>query len=217
LWSSLQWNVLCPHVGRPVGRSVKLLLSLASTVFLGFESHWDPWPYFCFQDSYMFWNGASSSMIGGVWQLLVTRLLLGMARVGTQSLTDPRLHTHTQSTQSTSGCFLSLQSIFFPLGKRPIFRTILNCQSTGNRYFFVFWWPQFQISVRRLSILIEVFVPFLSVSSPNQGLFRKLGHGQFFPKFSPTHYSQIILTFGTIYSELFQTILNKPLINKINR
>jgi hypothetical protein len=39
--------------------SVKLLLVIASSVVLDFESHWDPWPYSSFQDFYVFSNGAS--------------------------------------------------------------------------------------------------------------------------------------------------------------
>jgi hypothetical protein len=50
--------------------SVKLLLALTSTVILAFTSCWDPWPYFSFQDFYMFWNGASPSVRRGFWLLL---------------------------------------------------------------------------------------------------------------------------------------------------
>lgn len=47
------------------GRSIKLLLDLASTVILGFESPMDPWPYSPFQDFYVFGNGASLTK-GGI-------------------------------------------------------------------------------------------------------------------------------------------------------
>jgi hypothetical protein len=50
-------------------RSVKLLLALISTVILGFESCWDPWPYFSFQDLCVLWNVAPSSTRWGVWLL----------------------------------------------------------------------------------------------------------------------------------------------------
>jgi hypothetical protein len=61
---------------RLIGRSVKLLLVLASTVILGLQSLWNPWPYFSFHDFYVFWNWAFSLTTGGFWLLLVTHLLL---------------------------------------------------------------------------------------------------------------------------------------------
>jgi hypothetical protein len=60
----------------PIGRTVKLLLTLASTVILGFGSHREPWPYFSFQDFCMFLNRAFFSTKGSVWLLLATALLL---------------------------------------------------------------------------------------------------------------------------------------------
>jgi hypothetical protein len=39
--------------------SGKLLLDLASKVILGFRSCQDPWPYFCFSKTCLFWNGTS--------------------------------------------------------------------------------------------------------------------------------------------------------------
>jgi hypothetical protein len=50
----------------------------------------------------------------GIWQLLA------LTREGTRSLT--LADTHTESTHSSS----LFKFIFFPLGKRPTFRTILN-------------------------------------------------------------------------------------------
>jgi hypothetical protein len=73
---------------RLIGRSVKLLLALASTVDLCFGSH--RVLYFCsFHEFCVFWNGASSSTTRGVWLLLVTTPLLGG-----DSLTGSLLHTH---------------------------------------------------------------------------------------------------------------------------
>jgi hypothetical protein len=79
---TIDWRLL--WIGRSVG---------ASTVIRGFKSHQDPWPYFSFQDFYVFWNRTSSSMRGEVRLLLVTSLLQGVTWVGTHSLTGPLLHT----------------------------------------------------------------------------------------------------------------------------
>jgi hypothetical protein len=50
-------------------QSSKLLLVLASTVFLGFGSLRYPWPYFLFCPDFLygFWNGASASTRGAVF------------------------------------------------------------------------------------------------------------------------------------------------------
>jgi hypothetical protein len=83
------------------GRSVKLLLVLASIVILDFRPRLDLWP--CFYSShyfYMLWNVASSSTRGVVWLLLVTPPLLGsdcwLSLSLTHSLTDPLLHAHSR-------------------------------------------------------------------------------------------------------------------------
>jgi hypothetical protein len=62
----LHWDWTCASAGR----SVRLLLALASTVILGFQSRRDPWPYFSFEreegsDYYwslpLYWGGGDSS------------------------------------------------------------------------------------------------------------------------------------------------------------
>jgi hypothetical protein len=78
-----------------VGRSVKFLLGLASTVILGLESRRDSRPHFSSQDFQVLWNGTFSSTTGGVWLLLITFLLQGVTREGTHSLTGSLLYTHT--------------------------------------------------------------------------------------------------------------------------
>jgi hypothetical protein len=117
------------------GRSVKLLLAFTNTVILDFRPLRDSWPYFYFQDVYVFWNGASSSTRGGVWLILVTPPLLGVIRAVTHSLT----HSLTESIRSTPLVF-----------SRHV--TVLR------------WWNSFKCTIiHRLSMFIRLCWVFLSL------------------------------------------------------
>jgi hypothetical protein len=69
--------------GDLIGLAGRLLLVSPAQSFVVFWFRRDPWPYYCsFQDTSVFWIGASSSTRGRVWLLLSTTAdlsLLGTA------------------------------------------------------------------------------------------------------------------------------------------
>jgi hypothetical protein len=84
------------------------------------------WPCFCFfQYFYVFRNGASSSMRGGVWLLLVTPPLLGVTWGGTHSLTGPlpspphaRTHAQREREREELGVPAEIRTRHFPNASR---------------------------------------------------------------------------------------------------